>query len=346
MATFFVTSGQIYNLQNAPSPVQQYYYLDFDQDDPNAVPNAVASGITVPYWAQDDFSFDITFTVEEFVDDTGQGNTEIWVVTNTTYDGMFSGTGNGATTPGDFFQGTTFSSIADPAQIDSVTVEAIENPFDEYYDIEQNFGDDSTGDINNRFNDEAIAHQAETNLDEGYLNVDTFAYVPPEDQVFKKQTNTYELKELSDIIDEGGEQSQFLGVSKWELPPDRFLEILHQFTITAVGQTSGTELQFPYSVYHESHWNFDKARVFAEALQNEYAILNENDTDQTFEEAQSVEPDTPEYDLDTEFVDNYFTDVETETTPDANTQPADANTDIESTYDDLIGVPRIEDPNQ
>jgi hypothetical protein len=349
MATFFVVDGAIYNLQNAPDPTQQYYYLDFDQDDPGALPGQGASGITVPYWAQDDFSFDITFTVEEVADDTG-GNTEIWVVTNTSYDGVSYGTGSGAATSGDFFQGTSFSSVGDPEQIDSVSVEAIENPFkDEFYHIEQNYGDDSTGDINNRFNEEGINHRAETNLDAGYLNVDTFAYVPPEDQVFKKQTNTYQLQELEDVVEEGGEQSKFLGISEWQLPSDRFLEIVHSFTLTAVGQTTGNIRFIPYTVYHESHWNFNKAKVFAEKLQNELAILKPNDTDQTFEEAQSVEPDNPEYDLDTEFVGDYFPDVETITSADGNTQPLDANSnpeDIAASYDDLIGVPRIEDPNK
>lgn len=336
-----VTTGTISNLQNAPVPVQQYFYIEGDQDsgDPLVFPGSTA---TVPYWAQDEFSFDIEFSVIEEPDTEG-ANTEIWVVTNVTYDGMRYGTGDGATTPGDFFSGTTFSSIGDPNQIDSVTVEAIENPFDEYYHIEQTYNAGSSGKIDTRFNEQALEHEAETNLDEGYLNVDTFAYIPPDDETFKTTTNRYELQQLSDILDEGGEQSEFLGVSRWELPSDRFLEIVHDFTVFATGQTSGNEIEVSYSVYHESHWNFDKARVFAERLQNEEAILNANDTDQSFEDAQSVEPDNPQYELDPDIV-SEFPDVETPG-PDANTAPIDPTGDDydPNNIEFPTGVPDIED---
>ena len=114
-------------------------------------------------------------------------------------------------------------------------------------------------------------------------------------------------------------------MSRWELPSDRFYEILHTFTVFATGQTSNNQIEVVYTVYHESHWNFDKARVFAERLQNEEAILNGNDTDQTFEDAQSVEPDNPQYELDPEFV-SEFPDVETPG-PDANTAPVDPTGD-------------------
>lgn len=296
-----IVESTIYNLQNAPDPVQQYYFLDFDQDaDPAVFP---ADAGTVVYWAQDEFSFDITFTVIE--DDPESANTEPYEVISCSYLNTY-----------DFFSGTVLSA-------DTLRIAAIENPFEEHYNIVQTYGSDSSGSIDTRFNEQASTHEAETRLDEGYLNVDTFAYIPPEDEVFKPQVNRYELQELTNIIDEDGPQSKFLGVSEWELPDERFLALTHQFTVTARGTISNNQITFPYSVYHESHWNFERARIFAERLQNELADLNGNDTDQTLEDAQNVQPDIPDYALDSDFVVEY-SDIETITTQDANTQPLEA----------------------
>lgn len=339
-----MTASSIYNIQNEPIPQQEYFYFD---ENPNAEEPVLlpASRGTLVYWAQDEFSFDITFTVFEVIEE-GEGDgglEEDWVVTNTVYNGMTYGD-ESSSSVGDFFSGTPFSSVGNPEQIDSVSVLAIENPFDEYYDIVQTYGD-GQGSIDKRFNEEAAAHEAETDLDKGFVDLNTFSYLPPEDETFVSQANTYESTELSDFLDEGAEQSKFLGVSKWELPEEQFYKVIHSFTITAVGQTSGNEITIPYTVYHESHWNFDKARVFAERLQNEEAILNANDTDITLEDAESVDPDIPEYDLDTEFVTDYFPDVETQTQND-DVDPIDTS-DENYDPDNLewpTGVDDIEDP--